>query len=115
MNNYIQCLSADHISPKKLQIEILVVINRKRTELAEQDDVMRFERKGTGSAVCLRVQVESPGSRVSSSLSPVTSALTSLQSAVLFLSCSHTILYLLLGYPQHCGIPLELIFRDIFT
>lgn len=93
-----------------------MVINRKRTELAEQEgDVMKVERKGTGSAVCLRVQVESPGSRVSSSLSPVTSALTSLQSAVLFLSCSHTILYLLLGYPQHCGIPLELIFRDIFT
>lgn len=100
VNNYIQRLSAGHISPKKLQIEILVVINRKRTELAEQeDDVMGVERKGTRSAACLRVQVESPGSRVSS-LSPVlSSALTSLRSVVLFLSRSHTILYLLFGYP----------------
>lgn len=87
-----------------------MVINRKCTELAKQeDDVMTVGRKDTRSAVCLRVQVESPGSRVSSSLPPVSSALTSLRSVVLFQSCTHTTLCLLFRSPSHCGVSLGLI------
>lgn len=98
LSTYLQVTS--YWPKKKLQIEISVVINRKRTELAKQeDDVMTVGRKDTRSAVCVRVQVESPGSPVSSSLPPVSSALTSLRSVVLFLSCRHTTLCLLFRYP----------------